>query len=346
MQKISGSTHCNNNRLVDNSSGFPNTRLRRLRQSSLIREMTAISIPSPKKFIYPVFVCEGTDIKKEITSMPGQYIYSIDKLLVDIGKLMDQGIASIMLFGTIDKNRKSIEAEYAFAEHSIVHTAIRKLKNNYQDLNVFTDVCLCGYTNHGHCGMLKDNGQIDNDLSLEVLKKIAISHIEAGADGVAPSAMMDGQVKAIRTALDTKGFSDTIIISYSTKFASSMYGPFRDAANSSPKNGDRKSYQLDYRDWKLPIRESLEDENEGADILMVKPSLMYLDIICRLREATLLPIAAYNVSGEYSMFIATARNGWGDLKQMVRESIIAQTRSGVDIFISYWANQYDKLLKD
>lgn len=327
------------------STGYPETRLSRLRQNQVIRDMMSIDMPGPEKFIYPVFICEGNGIRKEIESMPGQYIFSIDKLLFEIESLMIQGIYSLMIFGVIDESRKTINGEYSYDVNGVVQTALKTLKTKFPELNLFSDVCLCSYTSHGHCGVMHYDEKIDNDTTLKILQKISISHIESGALGVAPSAMMDGQVKAIRTAFNEKGLINSMIISYSTKFASSMYGPFRDAANSSPKSGDRKSYQLDFRDWRQPLRESLEDEHEDADILMVKPSMFYLDIICRLRENSMLPIAAYSVSGEYSMLIASAQNGWGDLKLMVREFMYAQARAGVDIFISYWANRYDELLK-
>ena len=327
-------------------NSFPNVRLSRLRQNSVLRDMLATPIPSPDKFIYPVFICEGTNIKNEIKSMPNQYIYSVDMLLKNIHSIIKQGITSFLLFGTADDSLKTPDGRYGFSEKGAVQSALRKITAEFPELNLYTDVCMCAYTDHGHCGILNNNGTINNDASLGILQKIAVSHIEAGAVGVAPSAMMDGQIKALREAFKHNNFHNQLIISYSTKFASSMYGPFRDAASSSPKSGDRKSYQLDYRDWRLPLRESIEDEKEGADILMVKPSMMYLDIISKLREKTLLPIASYNVSGEYSMLIASAQNGWGDLKAMVRESIIAQSRAGSDIFISYWANQYNEFLRN
>jgi len=327
------------------SNGYPETRLSHLRQNQVIRDMMSIDMPGPEKFIYPVFICEGKGIRKEIKSMPGQYIFSIDKILFEIESLMTQGVYSLMIFGVIDENRKTVNGEYSYDVNGVVQTAVKMLKTKFPELNLFSDVCLCSYTSHGHCGVLLYDGKIDNDMTLKILQKISVSHIEAGALGVAPSAMMDGQVKAIRTVFNEKGLTNSMIISYSTKFASSMYGPFRNAANSSPKSGDRKSYQLDFRDWRQPLRESLEDEYEGSDILMVKPSIFYLDIICKLRESSMLPIAAYNVSGEYSMLIASAQNGWGDLKLMVRESMYAQTRAGADIFISYWANRYNELFK-
>jgi len=211
---------------------------------------------------------------------------------------------------------------------------------------VWSDVCLCSYTKSGHCGILTKDGRIDNDKTLPLLAKIAVSHAEAGADGVAPSAMMDGQVREIRNALAQNGFKDTPIMSYSTKFASSFYGPFRDAAGSAPKTGDRKSYQLPTSDISQAIRESLEDEKEGADILMVKPALPYLDVISELKRRTLVPIAAYNVSGEYSMIHACAERGWGDLYQMARESLVSISRAGADIIISYWASDYKSLATD
>jgi porphobilinogen synthase len=327
-------------------SGFPNVRLRRLRGSETIREMLAAPLPGPEKFMWPVFVVEGKGIKQPIGAMPGQFRYSVDTLLEAIGEVVAMGIKSIMLFGVVGSERKSLKADYALSADGIVQVAIRELKAVYPDLLIFTDVCVCEYTPHGHCGILNDKGVVLNDPSLELLAKMAVSHAAAGADAVAPSAMMDGQTAAIRSALDGADFTDTILMSYSTKFASAMYGPFREAADSAPTAGDRKGYQADYRNLRTALHESVLDENEGADILMVKPAMFYLDVICRLRENTMLPIAAYNVSGEYSMLIASANNGWGDLKAMVRESISALSRSGVDIYISYWANQYNQFLKD
>jgi porphobilinogen synthase len=245
----------------------------------------------------------------------------------------------------IEDRLKSDTADYAYNDQGLVQRAIRTIKAEYPKLVLFTDVCMCAYTSHGHCGILRESGRVLNDPSLEILSKIALSYAKAGADGVGPSAMMDGQVAAIRKMLDGHGFLETIIMSYSTKFASSMYGPFRDAADSSPTTGDRKSYQQTPSDLNQAIRESLVDEDEGADILMVKPALYYLDVISKIKERSLLPLAAYNVSGEYSMIFASAQNGWGDLYAMARESIVALDRAGTDIFLTYWANQYDEVKK-
>jgi porphobilinogen synthase len=328
------------------TSGFPDLRLRRLRGTEAIRDMLATPMPGPEKFMWPVFVVEGRGIKQPIDAMPGQFRYSVDMLVEAVGEVMAMGIRSVMLFGVVGDERKSPDAAYAMSPDGIVQCATRALKAAYPNLLVFTDVCVCEYTSHGHCGLLDTNGMVLNDPSLELLSGMAVSHAEAGADAVAPSAMMDGQISAVRAALDEAAYTDTILMSYSTKFASAMYGPFREVAGSAPESGDRKGYQADYRNLKTAMHESILDEAEGADILMVKPSLLYLDVICRLREQTLLPVAAYNVSGEYSMLIASADRGWGDLKALVRESICALSRAGTDIFISYWANQYDKYLKD
>ena len=326
--------------------GFPEIRLRRLRNNDTIRNMLAEPMPGPEKFIWPVFVVEGKGIKQAIESMPGQFRYSIDTLLEAVAEVMAMGIKSIIIFGVVGDKRKSTSAEYAWQQDGLVQQAVYELKKTYPDLLVFTDVCVCEYTSHGHCGILDSRGYLVNDPSLELLTKMAVSHAKAGADGVAPSAMLDGQIKAIRSSLDSSELENTILMSYSTKFASGMYGPFREAADSAPSCGDRKSYQADYRNQHAAIRESIEDEAEGADILMVKPSLFYLDLIKEIREKSMLPLAAYNVSGEYSMLIASAEKGYGDLKALVRESTFALSRAGSDIIISYWANQYDKLLKD
>ena len=326
--------------------GFPDTRLRRMRSSETLRNMLAAPIPGPEKFIWPVFVVEGRGVKQPIEAMPGQFRYSIDTLLEAVGEVITMGVKSLIVFGVVDGKRKSETAEYAWKPDGLVQQAVSELKNKYPDLLIFTDVCVCEYTSHGHCGILDENGSLVNDPSLELLQKIAVSHAQAGADGIAPSAMLDGQVRAIRSALDCAKLENTILMSYSSKFSSSMYGPFREAADSAPACGDRKNYQADYRNQRDAVRESIEDEAEGADILMVKPALFYLDIIKQVREKSLLPLAAYNVSGEYSMLIASADRGMGDLKSMVRESIFAISRAGSDIIISYWANQYNELLKD
>ncbi|MDP2990983.1 MAG: porphobilinogen synthase [Kiritimatiellota bacterium] len=326
---------------------FPDIRLRRLRRTPSLRRLFDIPLPGPEKFIWPVFVVAGQGQRQAIDAMPGQYRYSVDKLLKDLCPVMDSGVGGILIFGLVDDGRKDAAGSAAYDERGAVQQAVRAVRAEYPDLVVFTDVCLCAYTTHGHCGPLlasakpgSTTGEVDNDAANEMLARTAVSHAAAGADGVAPSAMMDGQVQAIRSALSAAGFQQTLLMSYSTKFASSMYGPFREAEQSAPQHGDRRGYQASFANARLALRESALDEAEGADILMVKPSLFYLDIIARLRESTELPIAVYNVSGEYSMLIAAADRGWGVLRDMVRESSVALVRSGADLLISYWANRY------
>lgn len=326
-------------------TGYPDVRLRRLRITSSRRRLFDEPMPPPEKFIWPVFVKSGRKIREPIKAMPGQYRYSVDTLLRDLEKPVSCGIGGILVFGLADAKRKNSCGSEAWNSRGPVHETIKAVKKNFRDLMVFTDVCLCAYTRHGHCGPLRRDGQVDNDAACAYLARTAVSHAEAGADGVAPSAMMDGQVMTIRRALARADYHDTLLLSYSTKFASSMYGPFREAEQSAPQKGDRQGYQVSYRDLNQALRESELDEAEGADILMVKPALFYLDVIARLRQVTHLPIAAYNVSGEYSMLIAAADRGMGDLKAMVRESIFAIRRAGADLIISYWANRYDELLR-
>ncbi len=325
-------------------STFPDIRLRRLRRTESLRRMLDMPLPGPEKFVWPVFVTEGSGRREPIEAMPGQFRLSVDNLLGDLEPVAASGIGGILVFGLAEDDAKDDVGSYAFNDGGAVQNAIREVKQAYPDLVVMSDVCVCAYTSHGHCGPLADSGDVDNDAANEVLAKMAVSHAAAGADVVAPSAMMDGQVRAIRDALSAAGLKDTLLMSYSTKFASAMYGPFRDAEKSAPRKGDRRGYQASYANLRVALRESELDEEEGADILMVKPSLFYLDVLARMREQTDLPIAAYNVSGEYSMLIAAADRGWGDLRGMVRESIAAMARAGADIFLSYWANQYDSLL--
>ncbi len=325
---------------------FPETRLRRLRQSAGIRKMLDAPLPGPEKFIWPAFVMDGAAKRKPIEAMPGQSRLSVDQLLLDLEPVVESGVGGLLLFGLVEDSEKDPAGTAAYNDQGAVQHAIREVKEKFPELVVAADVCVCAYTDHGHCGPLSKNGDVDNDAANEVLAKIAVSHAAAGADIVAPSAMMDGQVQAIRTALDANAFDQTLLMSYSTKFASAMYGPFRDAEKSSPGKGDRKGYQASYGDLRAALRESELDEAEGADMLMVKPSLFYLDVLARIRETTDLPMAAYNVSGEYSMLHACAERGWGDLKGMVQESTAALVRAGADILISYWANQYNELFRD
>jgi len=326
-------------------NGFPEVRLRRLRKTAQLRKMLDIPLPGPERFIWPTFVVSGKGRCEPINSMPEQNRLSIDRLLKTADNIANAGIGGILLFGVADTGKKDNPGTNAFSAKGTVQKAIREIKREIPELLIFTDVCLCAYTSHGHCGPLDSNGDVDNDKANAVLAKVAVSHAEAGADCVAPSAMMDGQVREIRKALDKSGFDQTLLMSYSTKFASAMYGPFRDAENSAPGKGDRKGYQASYGNQRLALRESQLDEAEGADILMVKPSLFYLDMLAKLREQTDLPIAAYNVSGEYSMLIAAAERGWGDLKGMVKESTIALSRAGTDIIISYWASRYKEIFR-
>lgn len=325
---------------------FPEVRLRRLRRTEGLRRMMGQPMPRPEKFIWPVFLREGTGVDEPISAMPGQSRMSADVLLKKLEPVVESGVGGILLFGLTDSSKKNASGSEAFNARGAVQQVIPLIKKEFPQLTVCTDVCLCAYTDHGHCGPLTSSGEVDNDAALSFLQKVAVSHAEAGADCVAPSAMMDGQILAIREALDDEELIHTLLMSYSTKFASSMYGPFREAEQSAPGKGDRQGYQASYSDLRTALRESEFDEDEGADILMVKPASMYLDMIQRLRESTDLPLAAYNVSGEYSMLIAQAERGWGDLRGMVRENMAALQRAGTDIFISYWASRYDELIRD
>jgi len=323
---------------------FPDLRLRRMRRTPAIRAMFDDSFPRPEKWVWPVFVVEGRNRREPIDAMPGQFRLSIDCLIRELEPVVAQGIGGVLLFGQTE-GEKDMGGSGAFDPKGIVQQAIPQIKRAYPNLVVMTDVCLCAYTNHGHCGPLLPDGSVDNDTAIELLAKTALSHAAAGADVVAPSAMMDGQIAAIRAALTEAAFKDTILMSYSTKFASAFYGPFRDAENSAPGKGDRKGYQASFANPRNALLESVLDEAEGADILMVKPASLYLDIIAELRSRTDLPVAAYNVSGEYSMLIATADRGWGDLREMVRENILALQRAGTDLFISYWAPRYNEFFR-
>jgi porphobilinogen synthase len=326
---------------------YPETRLRRYRKNELVRKIFSIPFPMPEKFIWPVFVVEGKNKNIPIPAMPGQNRMSPDVLLESLEPLVKTGIGGTMIFGVPDPKDKSPDGISCANPNGIVQKTIKEVKKRFRNsIMIWTDVCVCGYTSHGHCGIINPkNDSVDNDKTLEILAKMALSHAEAGADGVAPSAMMDGQTATIRNILSSNGLNDTLLMSYSTKFASSFYGPFREAANSKPGSGNRKAYQTCYRNPSLAVRESIEDEKESADILMVKPALCYLDIIAKLKGKTLLPLAAYNVSGEYSMLCASAERGWGDLNEMAAESISAISRAGADIIISYWANKYNDIAR-
>ena len=308
-------------------------RSRRLRSGEIIRELAAETRPDASKLIMPYFVSEGGSRREEISSMPGIDRVSIDNLLRDIESDMKLGVKSILLFGIPDT--KDAVGSGAYSEAGIVQKAVRKIKREFGDsLLVITDVCLCEYTDHGHCGIV-DKGEVLNDPTLELLSRTAVSHAEAGADIVAPSDMMDFRVAAIRDALDGRGFDNTAIMAYSAKFCSGFYGPFREAAGSAPQFGDRRSYQMDFRNAREAEKEIMTDIDEGADIVMVKPALSYMDIIYRARHVSLLPLCVYNVSGEYSMVKAAAAKGWIDEQRVVVEIMTSFFRAGADMAITY-----------
>lgn len=308
-------------------------RPRRIRKNSIIREMTAETKLSKDMFVYPYFVTEGKKHIAPIAAMPGINHYSVDELIREAGKNLLLGINKILLFGVGEK--KTQNASSSYSNNSIVVNAVKQLKKNFgDDIYVITDVCVCAYTTHGHCGIVH-NDYVDNDESVEVLAKMALAHARAGADMVAPSDMMDGRILAIRNLLDKNNLENTAIMSYAIKFASAYYGPFREAADSSPQKGDRKSYQMDFRNGNEALKEGLLDEAEGADVIMVKPALAYLDVIQRMKQNTLLPVACYNVSGEYSMIKSAAKNNLIDEPRIVIENMYAFARAGADIIITY-----------
>ncbi len=311
---------------------YPYYRPRRLRENEIIRDLIAETKPDYNKLIMPYFVIEGVDSTQAIESMPGIQRLPIDNLLKQLDYDVKLGVRAIILFGI--PYEKDEKASGAYDENGIVQKACREIKKHFPELLIITDVCLCEYTSHGHCGMVKGK-QIDNDSTLELLAKTAVSHAMAGADIIAPSDMMDGRVEAIRQELDDKGFMTIPILSYAAKYASAFYGPFRDAAGSAPQFGDRRSYQMDYRNAHEALKEVYLDIDEGADIVMVKPALSYLDIIYRVKQSMELPVCAYNVSGEYSMVKAAGTLGFGDEAKLVREIMTAIFRAGADMVISY-----------
>ncbi len=315
---------------------FPQLRMRRLRRSEVLRRMVRETELSPAHFIYPLFVTHGHGVKQPISTMPGQYHFSVDRLGAEMVEISRLGIPAIMLFG-LPAAKDEVGSE-AYAADGIVQQAIQAIKEAVPELVVITDVCLCEYTSHGHCGVIVD-GQVDNDRSLDLLARTALSHARAGADMVAPSDMMDGRVAAIRSALDQEGYSNTPIMAYAAKYASAFYGPFRVAAESAPQFGDRRGYQMDPANAREALREIEQDIAEGADIVMVKPALAYLDIIARARQAFPLPLAAYNVSGEYSLVKAAAANGWIDEKAVTIEVLTSIRRAGADIILTYHAKE-------
>jgi porphobilinogen synthase len=322
---------------------FPRVRPRRLRRTEYVRALVRETELNASDFIYPLFIVHGSQVREEISSMPGVYHLSPDQLAREVEEISVSGIKSILLFG-LPAFKDEVGTE-DYAEDGIVQQAIRVTKRVNPDLVVMTDVCMCQYTSHGHCGIVRE-GQIDNDETLKYLALTAVSHAVAGADVVAPSAMMDGQVGAIRSALDSEGFGDTAILAYASKFASSFYGPFREAADSPPKFGDRRQYQMDPANAREALREAELDIDEGADIVMVKPALAYLDLIRRVRDTFNYPVAAYNVSGEYSMVKAAAQNGWLDEKKVTLEILTGIKRAGADLILTYHAKDAARWLKE
>jgi porphobilinogen synthase len=321
---------------------FPTHRPRRLRRTELIRSMVRETEISVNDFIYPLFVCPGKRVKKEIRSMPGVYQMSVDEIVKECREVVRLGIPAIILFGIPEA--KDEQGSHASIERGVVQQAIRAIKKAQLNLVVITDVCLCEYTSHGHCGVIEHN-DVANDPTLELLAQEALSHAQAGADIVAPSDMMDGRVKAIRTILDDNKFSYIPILSYAAKYCSGFYGPFREAAESAPKFGDRRSYQMDPANRLEAVKAVMTDIEEGADMVMVKPALPYLDIIREVRNAVNIPVAAYNVSGEYSMVKAAVRNGWLDERRVVLELLTSIKRAGAGMILTYFAKDAAKWLK-
>ncbi|MCD8075681.1 MAG: porphobilinogen synthase [Lachnospiraceae bacterium] len=334
-------------------------RPRRLRGNELLRKMVRETRVDASSLIYPIFVKEGTGIREEIPTMPGQYRYSVDRMGEKLQSLLDAGVSSVMFFGIPD--RKDEVGSGAYAEDGIVQKALRQAKRDFPGMYLITDVCMCEYTSHGHCGVLCGctktsagdsaapvfpQGYVDNDRTLELLAKTAVSHAKAGADMVAPSDMMDGRVAAIRAALDEEGYLNVPIMSYAVKYASAFYGPFRDAAGSAPAFGDRRSYQMDYHNSREGIKEALLDVEEGADIIMVKPAMSYLDMVAKIKEVTDVPIASYSVSGEYAMIKAGAQLGYIDEEKIICETAISAFRAGCDIYLTYFAEEIARYIRE
>ncbi len=323
--------------------GFPTLRMRRLRQSETLRRMVRETTLSPDDFIYPLFAVHGNRVRREIEAMPGCYHLSADVLAREAEEVAKLGIPAVILFG-LPASKDAVGSE-AYATNGVVQDAIRAIKRAVPEMMVITDVCLCEYTDHGHCGVIVDE-KVENDKTLDLLAKTALSHVEAGADMVAPSDMMDGRVGAIRRALDSDGHRDVPIMAYAAKYASAFFGPFRAAADSAPQFGDRRGYQMDPANVREALREIELDIKEGADIVMVKPALSYLDVIARARQVFNHPLAAYNVSGEYSMVKAAARNGWIDERRVATEILTSIKRAGADIILTYHAKDMVKWLRE
>lgn len=318
-------------------------RPRRLRGSENLRKMVRETRMDKSSLIYPLFVKEGTGIEEEIPSMEGQFRYSVDRLPFELERLKNAGVNSIMLFGIPD--HKDEVGSGAYDPNGIVQKALREAKKQFPDMYYITDVCMCEYTSHGHCGVLCGH-DVNNDATLELLAKTAVSHVEAGADMVAPSDMMDGRVRAIREALDANGHYGAPIMSYAVKYASAFYGPFRDAAGSAPSFGDRKSYQMDFHNRREGMKEALTDVEEGADIIMVKPAMSYLDMVSEVSKAVNVPVATYSVSGEYAMVKAAAKMGWIDEERIMCEMAVSAYRAGAQIYLTYYAKELAKCMDE
>lgn len=318
-------------------------RPRRLRGGETIRRMVRETRMDKSSLIYPLFAMDGENIEEEIPSMQGQYRHSVDRLPYELERLSKAGVSNVMLFGIPE--HKDEAGSQAYAEDGIVQRALREARKQFPDLYYITDVCMCEYTSHGHCGVLCGH-DVENDATLELLSKTALSHVQAGADMVAPSDMMDGRVAAIRQILDANGYKETPIMSYAVKYASAFYGPFRDAAGSAPSFGDRKSYQMDPHNSREGIKEALMDVEEGADIIMVKPAMSYLDLVTRVKEATNVPVAAYSVSGEYAMVKAAANMDWIDEERIMCEMAVSAYRAGAQIYLTYYAKELAKCMDE
>ena len=323
---------------------YPKVRMRRMRRSAALRDLVRETHLHTEDLIYPLFVVAGEGIREEISSLPGVFRYSVDRLKPELDEINGLGIRAVLLFGI--PAEKDDTGQCSLDVEGPVQRAIREIKRTYPEMIVITDVCLCEYTTHGHCGVLTEAGEVDNDRTLPVLVEQAISHAECGADLVAPSDMMDGRVGAIRRALDEKGFTHVGVMAYAAKFASAFYGPFREAADCAPQFGDRKAYQMDPANSMEAIREVALDVEEGADIVMVKPALAYLDIVHKVKERFQMPTAAYHVSGEYAMIKAAAQMGWMDEERTMMESLLSIRRGGADLIITYYAKEAARILKE
>ena len=320
---------------------FPIQRARRLRRTDALRSLVRETKLTRDDFVLPLFVCSGTNVRREVSSMPGVFNLSVDETAAEVSRAFDMGVRSVIVFGLPEA--KDEIASGAYAEDGIVQRALRAIKKSTPDIIAMADTCLCEYTSHGHCGVVRDNDVV-NDESLKLLAKTALSQAEAGADVVAPSAMMDGQVAAIREALDNSGFEHTPVMAYAVKYASGFYGPFREAADSAPAFGDRRAYQMDPPNAREAMREAQLDYEEGADILMVKPATVYLDVLRMVRERFDCPLAAYHVSGEYALIKAAAQKGWIDEQRVMLETLISIKRAGADIILTYYAREAIKAL--